>query len=165
MEHDPVPTAVPESCPCGSGDPGAHCCLPYVSGQQRALTALALMRSRYTAYVIKNSEYLGATWHASTRPEQLDVSGNTAQWTGLEIIKTSGGGAADTVGTVEFIAHYINTGRRQQLHEVSRFVQERGRWFYVDGVVREPSVKTRVSAGRNDPCPCGSGKKYKKCCM
>lgn len=159
-----MPTVLPESCPCGSDEPGVRCCTPYVSGEEPAPTALALMRSRYSAYVTRNSGYLRDTWHASTRPAHLDVSGDSAQWTGLEIISTSGGGVADTEGTVEFIAHYSNDGHRRRLHEVSRFVHEQGRWYYVDGVMRESSGATHVSVGRNDPCPCGSGKKFKKCC-
>jgi len=116
------------------------------------------MRSRYSAYVLKRSDYLAATWHPSTRPASLDVSADDTQWQRLEIVATEKGGSGDNDGVVEFAAYY----QGGQLHERSRFLKEEGKWLYVDGDILPPVTETK--AGRNDPCPCGSGKKFKKCC-
>jgi SEC-C motif-containing protein len=93
-------------------------------------TATALMRSRYDAYVALDATYVLETWHPSTRPAKL-VLDPTTEWLRLDIIRFTGGGFLDTVGTVEFVAHY----RGGQLHENSRFVKVDRRWFYVDGDV------------------------------
>ncbi len=108
------------------------------------------MRSRYSAYVLKLSDYLLDTWHASTRPLNLDISSDDTPWLRLLIIATES-------EHVEFAAFY----RGGQLHEKSRFVNEEGRWYYLDGEVLPP-IEEKV--GRNAPCPCGSGKKFKRCC-
>ena len=116
------------------------------------------MRSRYCAYVLKRSDYLAATWHPSSRPAALDISGDDTPWQRLVILSTAKGGAADNEGVVEFAAYY----RGGQLHERSRFVKEEGLWLYLDGKILPPLAEARV--GRNEPCPCGSGKKFKRCC-
>jgi SEC-C motif-containing protein len=90
------------------------------------------MRSRYSAYVLGLEDYLLATWHSSTRPAGLDLgSGPQPRWLGLEVKARSGGGDA---ATVEFVARCRIGGRAQRLHEVSRFLREGGRWYYVDPV-------------------------------
>ncbi|OIO68171.1 MAG: preprotein translocase subunit SecA [Zetaproteobacteria bacterium CG12_big_fil_rev_8_21_14_0_65_55_1124] len=144
-------------CPCGSGQPLADCCGRYLENMS-ASDAGALMRSRYTAYVLGRHAYLYATWHSSTRPAPGSLGGTDLGWIGLEIIRTSSGGAGDIAGEVEFIASYVDRGKGKRLHETSRFVREDGRWFYVDGDCRVGEI------GRNDACPCGSGKKFKRCC-
>jgi SEC-C motif-containing protein len=90
-----------------------------------------MMRSRYSAYVLKLEAYLLATWHSSTRPAALDLAADNTKWLGLEVKKHLSE-SADRA-TVEFVARYKIGGRAGQLHEASRFVQEEGRWFYVDG--------------------------------
>ncbi len=140
----------------------ADCCGPLLSGDAVAQSAEQLMRSRYTAFVLKDSDYLLASWHSTTRPAELDLSGDTTQWTGLQVITTTRGGAGETAGTVEFIADYRQGGQAGRLHEVSRFRREAGRWVYVDGDIQAPGAQRKVA--RNTPCPCGSGKKYKRCC-
>jgi len=116
------------------------------------------MRSRYSAYVLKRSDYLADTWHPSTRPASLDLHSDTTSWQCLRIVATEKGGAGDSEGTVEFTADYLGG----QLHERSRFLREGGKWFYLDGEMLPPLTAGKV--GRNDPCPCGSGKKFKRCC-
>lgn len=123
-------------CPCGGGD-YAQCCGRYHSGSDVAPTALALMRSRYSAYVMDNGAYLQATWHRSTRPTEPIVAEAGLKWLGLEVRKHQAEGDR---AIVEFVARYKTSGRAQRLHEVSRFVREREpgtedqpRWFYVDG--------------------------------
>jgi len=113
------------------------------------------MRSRYSAYVLGRHEYLYATWHASTRPAAGSLGGTGLQWFGLQIVRAE---SDDAAGMVEFMAAYIDRGKAKCLHETSRFVHEDGRWLYVDGDCRVSDV------GRNDTCPCGSGRKFKQCC-
>jgi len=145
-------------CFCGSGKKLANCCSLIISGEKSAQTAEALMRSRYTAYVLENTEYLLNSWHPKTRPEKFGIQAGIVNWTGLSIKHLQGGNSGDTTGRVEFIARYEQAGEIGEVHENSRFVFEQGYWLYLDG-----DLITR-KAGRNDPCPCGSGKKYKKCC-
>lgn len=145
-------------CPCGSGQVYRQCCEPLHKGLSAAVTAEGLMRSRYSAYVLKLGDYLFSTWHASTRPLSLDIQSDETPWIRLEILATEKGNQEDSDGVVEFAAHY----QGGQLHERSLFLKEGGKWFYLDGEILPPVAAARV--GRNDPCPCGSGKKYKKCC-
>jgi SEC-C motif-containing protein len=124
------------ACPCDSGLDYARCCGPLHAGAVAA-SALALMRSRYCAYVLGDEHYLLATWHASTRPSALDLHTDTAtRWLGLEV-KRHGVDADADRAQVEFIARYrVGGGRAVRLHELSRFVREDGRWYYVDGDVQ-----------------------------
>lgn len=149
-------------CPCGSNLPYSRCCGQYHGGTAHAPTAEALMRSRYSAFARRDADYLLRTLHASRRaPGELDsIRRSFAEtvWTGLTIVDTRQGTADDESGYVEFVARYEAGGHAGNLHERSRFVREQGEWFYIDGEM----APTR-SPGRNDPCWCGSGKKFKKC--
>ncbi|ADY26164.1 UPF0225 protein ychJ [Deinococcus proteolyticus MRP] len=113
-------------CPCGSGRSFAVCCGPRLSGERPAETPEALMRSRYTAFVLQDAPYLLATWHPSTRPATLDLGGT--RWLGLTIHGASG-------DRVRFSARFQEDGRKHILREDSRFVQDEaeGRWLYLDG--------------------------------
>ncbi|CAG0939668.1 hypothetical protein GALLN_00715 [Gallionellaceae bacterium] len=123
-----------KQCPCGSQKEYAQCCGRYIEHGESAPTAEALMRSRYTAYTLEREDYLLATWHASTRPAVLNLAEDTAtKWIGLEVKRHEQHDADHAI--VEFVARYKVDGRAHRLHEVSRFVREGGRWFYVDGVV------------------------------
>lgn len=120
-------------CPCGSGLTFNQCCRPLHDGKA-APTAEALMRSRYSAYVLANGNYLHRSWHTSTRPTKKSLQSLApTQWTGLTIVRTEQGGLDHTSGLVEFIASYQEDNQTKLLHEISRFVREGGRWFYVDG--------------------------------
>lgn len=121
----PAPDA---ACPCGSGRALATCCGRYLDGQA-APDAAALMRARYTAYVLEQAPYLLTTWHAGTRPASLDFP--PTQWIGLTV-KHHEQQDADHA-RVEFIARYKVGGRAHKLHEISRFVRENGCWLYLDG--------------------------------
>lgn len=116
-------------CPCGGGT-YVQCCGRFIDGGVVPRTAEQLMRSRYTAYTLRNEPYLKATWHASTRPADSVTQDDGAKWLGLEVRKHVPAGEE---ATVEFVARYKIGGRAHRLHEVSRFVREDGRWFYVDG--------------------------------
>ena len=119
-------------CPCGAGPSYAECCGRFHRGAAAAPTALALMRSRYTAFAVGDTGYLSQTWHPSTRPARLEPDGSR-RWTRLEILGTERGGPFDTEGVVEFAAHHTVAGRPGAQRERSRFVREQRRWFYVDG--------------------------------
>ncbi len=118
------------------------------------------MRSRYSANVLGDDAYLARSWHPSTRPVELDSRAGP-RWVGLEIVATDAGGAGDTEGMVEFKAYYLDGNKLSALHEQSRFLHEEGRWLYVNGRIY-PSQSRDI--GRNEACPCGSGKKFKRCC-
>lgn len=126
-------TVVP-ACDCGSGAAYAACCGRYLDGDALPPTAVALMRSRYTAYARGATDYVHATWHASTRPDRRDIEADQAsrpKWIGLTV--RSHANQDDTHATVEFVARYRVGGRAHRQHELSRFVREDGRWYYVDG--------------------------------
>ena len=123
----------PSICPCGSNLNYAECCESLHNGSQIAQTAEALMRSRYSAYVLQNADYLLATWYKNTRPKQLDFSQENVIWQNLDILNTKKGGVKDEKGRVEFKAFYIDNGEMCVMHEISRFKKITGHWFYVDG--------------------------------
>lgn len=139
------------------------CCAPFHAGAP-APTALALMRSRYSAYVRGHIDYLLATQDASTRAgidvEAVAAWSRDTTWQGLEIVDTERGGEADDTGFVEFVARGTTHGKPFAQRERSRFRRVEGRWYYLDGAIRAAAPAT---PGRNEPCPCGSGKKFKKC--
>ncbi len=152
------------TCPCGSGAASDACCARYHAGEP-APTALALMRSRYTAYVRGAVDYLIETQDPSNRAsvdrEGVAARSRDTQWLGLEIVDTAQGGAHDAEGIVEFIARGVIGGAPFAQRERSRFRRLDGRWYYLDG--KAPPARAVATAGRNDPCPCGSGQKYKRC--
>ncbi|MCC2275934.1 MULTISPECIES: YchJ family protein [Streptomyces] len=131
----PRPAVGPTSpCPCGLGDTYQNCCGVFHSGQKTAPTAERLMRSRYAAFVVRDTAYLLRSWHSSTRPGHLDLDPEM-RWTGLDVLATTDGSPFHQEGTVEFRAHYSERGHQDVLHEVSRFVREDGQWVYLDGAV------------------------------
>lgn len=152
-------------CCCKSGNKSDTCCGPYLSGQAIPATPEQLMRSRYAAFFHKNIDYLIATRDPDHREENdrqlLADTCNTTQWLGLVVMKTDESQLARGVGYVEFVAFYDQKGTGQlhdQIHEKARFVNKDGRWVYCDGQLLPPVVW-----GRNQPCWCGSHKKFKKC--
>ena len=155
-------------CPCGSNQPLDACCGKYHGGEA-APTALALMRSRYSAFVLGLGEYLHDTLAENQRDafdvDEFNASAADTKWQGLEIRNTSDGSEGDETGTVEFVATYKAQGQQIQHHELAMFGRENGRWVFADCVMN-PKEPQRIveKIGRNEPCPCGSGKKYKKCC-
>lgn len=143
----------------------AECCGRYHSQEHTPATAEILMRSRFSAYARRDVDYLLSTWDASKRPANIDFSRETAQWQTLAIIDSKKGGEQDNKGIVEFKAYYTQDGEEHFLHEVSRFVKSGSRWLYLDGVIKAAGkVSTTANSGKNAPCACGSGKKFKRCC-
>ena len=129
------------------------------------------MRSRYTAYVRSDTAYLEATLLPRKRAGfsaqgTLDWNRDVV-WSGLRVVG-SGAGDGDDAAWVEFEASYVKAGEPELMHEVSRFRRKGGRWFYVDGRLDGEAqtlpVEGRPRVGRNAPCPCGSGRKFKHCC-
>lgn len=149
----------PTLCPCQSGKAFTQCCEPYLTGKASAPTPSALMRSRYTAFTLNKHDYLKATWAPQTRPDTLDTEGDT-QWIGLSILAASPITESSKTGSVHFRATYYESAQLRYLEEISQFECISGQWFYVDGQVSFGTLKPK----RNEPCPCGSGKKYKVCC-
>jgi len=122
-----------DPCPCGFDQEYASCCGQFLQGQW-ANTAEQLMRSRYTAYVVKDETYLLQTWHKVTRPQTLGLaSQKPLKWIGLKIITHTVDADYPDNASVEFIARYRVNGKAEKIHELSRFLKEDGRWFYVDG--------------------------------
>jgi len=122
------------SCYCGSGKSFESCCSPFINGTQTAPTALALMKSRYSAYATHQADYLLATTHSSERKqysrEDILIWALSNRWQKLEII-------AATENTVEFKAFFLNLNNEELVHhELSRFKQENGCWYYVDGTFK-----------------------------
>ncbi|MFV8053304.1 YchJ family protein [Mycobacterium sp. 48b] len=123
-------------CPCGTGSAYPDCCGPLHAGVRPAPTAVALMRSRFSAFAVGDVEYLLTSWHPDTRPVELTLD-ETVTWRRLQIVDTDAGDEADTTGVVEFRAQYVHGGSRHILHERSRFERVKGEWRYVDGEIYE----------------------------
>ena len=148
-------------CHCGSQKLYKKCCFPFISGSLKPETPEQLMRSRYSAFCIKDVEYLISTHHSTKQEinerEILAQTINETQWLGLKVLKTDKSQINQGIGYVEFAAFYKNN-KIEQLHENSKFIYENAQWYYFDGVILEP-----LKFARNEPCWCGSMKKYKKC--
>lgn len=118
-------------CPCGSGDGFAACCGPLVEDGVPAATAVQLMRSRYTAFVLGREDHLWRTWHPRTRPPEVEVGG--FEWTGLTVLDVVAGGRDDDHGEVEFEARFAGSAGPDVMRERSRFERRGGRWTYLEG--------------------------------
>ena len=155
-------------CPCGSRRPIDQCCGPYLAGEP-APTAEALMRSRYTAFTLGNLDYIErtSTGRAALAFDRAALAFTLpgTQWLGLTIVQTRHGQPTDSTGEVTFAVEYRERGHRVTQTETSDFVRVGGAWRYAHGVVSAgKDMGTDKVPGRNEPCRCGSGRKYKKCC-
>ncbi len=165
-------------CPCQSQKEYAACCEPIIEGKGKASSPEALMRARYTAYVKVAPDFLKNSLAPEARGDfkESDVRewSKSSEWLGLDILKAEG-------NTVEFVAKYKTQGKVLEHHEVSTFRKSGDAWYFVDGeshvheegkghehhapaAPKKPIVREEPKIGRNDPCACGSGKKFKKCC-
>ena len=126
------------------------------------------MRSRYTAYTLHDMPYLAATLHPGQRNDYDEAGAakwaRESEWEGLEIVNVSD--LTEHSGKVEFRARYRRDGQQLAHHELAEFRKSGGTWYFYDGRMVGPGQYTRETpkVGRNNPCPCGSGRKYKKCC-
>ncbi len=150
-------------CPCGLGNDYASCCQKYIDGVENAPTAEALMRSRFSAYALSKVPYVIATCHPNLRKQQNPADlmrwCQTSEFKRLEIMEKVAGNENDEQGRVRFIAWVKENDKLQPLHEFSDFEKVEGKWTYKSG----QHQKTKMP-GPNTSCPCGSGKKFKKCC-
>lgn len=158
-------------CPCSSGRAYGDCCGAIISGARAAATAEEVMRARYSAYVVGEIEYIIESTYPDKRSECDEKSirewSENSEWHGFEVLSTEGGQVGDSEGKVEFTARFTEDRINKTLHETGTFKKSDGVWYYVDGVMHasKPFVRAAEKISRNAPCPCGSGKKYKKCCM
>ena len=158
-------------CPCGSGKVYGECCEPVIKGTKAAPTAESLMRARYTSYVKHEIEFIINSCDEGDKIAEIDRKATeewskTSIWHGLKILNTQKGGESDDEGLVEFEATYTDKNNLHEVHhENAYFKKVNGKWLYEAGDVKPMTVvREGKKVGRNDPCPCGSGKKYKKCC-
>ena len=157
-------------CPCGSGKKYGERCEPIKKKTSKALTAESLMRARYTAYVVHEIDSIINSCEEGEGIADIDKKATedwsrNSTWNGLKILRTEKGQEGDDEGVVEFTADYTLKQMHDVHHEVAAFKKINGEWKYVAGNIITTTVKREgEKIGRNDPCPCGSGKKYKKCC-
>ena len=162
----PVLPASDAPCPCGSGRTFGQCCEPLLRQQRPAADAAELMRSRFTAHAVRDHRHLHRTYLTTSRKPYVEEksSGPEPTWTRLVVHAHEPGPKPDTA-FVEFSAYYKDGDEERALEEKSEFQRIAGNWYYTRSVrVGPPPVKAAPKVGRNDPCPCGSGKKYKHCC-
>lgn len=157
-------------CPCGSGLAYSACCEPIITGKTKAPTAEALMRARYTAYVKHEIDFIVNSCVRQEGENDIDMDetrkwSEESEWQGLKIHSVKQGGPADSEGIVEFSAFYTRNGFKDEHREIAGFKKVDGAWLYAEGKLAGTTiVRAGPKVGRNDPCPCGSGKKYKHCC-
>ena len=155
------------ACPCGSGNPFGTCCGPVLAGERRAATAEELMRARFTAHATRDFAFLHRTHRPTARRPYVPAPGEPATvWTRL-VVHGHGPGASPELAYVDFSAYGMEGGVEHVLHEKAEFIREDGAWLYTRALREgpEPIRNAGKRPGRNDPCPCGSGKKYKHCCL
>ena len=156
------------TCPCSSGVSFADCCEQIINGERESQTAEELMRARYAAFATGAIDFIVATTHSRTRREiniqYIREWSQTSTWRGLQIIDTKL--VDNNKAYVSFDAQYTQAGKDQSHKEKGLFERENGRWRFVTGEdLKNPTVRYETPrTGRNEPCPCGSGRKYKKCC-
>ena len=159
-----------DACPCGSEKEYSQCCQPYHEKKENPDTAEKLMRARYSAFVKNEINFIGETHIPGTEDFDLTEAKRWAEestWKGLQIVNTKQGTPEHSSGIGEFKALYADQNGKDYLHhEISTFKKINDIWYYEDGQIvgTGPIKRATPKVGRNEPCPCGSGKKYKKCC-
>jgi SEC-C motif-containing protein len=158
------------NCPCGSEIDLSQCCLPVIQGKQEAPTAEKLLRARYTAFTRGDVDFILETHHSRTRHDvkrkEIEDWSKNSEWLGLKIVQSDAGKETDQTGIIIFSAQY-KTGEKVHDHAEKSFFEKEGqKWRFLDahGLISGPLRRTEPKIGRNDPCSCGSQKKYKKCC-
>ncbi len=157
-------------CPCGSKKEYKECCEPVIKGKNPAKTAEALMRARYSSYAKHEIDFIVASCLNNDKDSEIDHEetrkwSEKSDWLGLSILRTEKGQENDTTGIVEFTATYSQKGLKEVHKEKANFEKKDGQWYYTYGTITPTTVvREGTKVGRNDPCPCASGKKYKQCC-
>lgn len=152
--------AINDSCPCCSGENFGLCCKMIIDDISLATSPIQIMRSRFTAYVIRNENHLLRSWYIQTRPETISFPHDSI-WLDLRILNHSVDTATNEKGTVSYIARFIEDGKLISLTENSNFILSNGKWYYVDGEVEIQKDNLSLKS----LCPCNSKKKYKHCCF
>ncbi len=156
-------------CPCLSQKKYSECCEPIITKKETADSPEALMRSRYTAYVKQNITWLKDSLEPSQQKDfdlkSVEAWSKNSTWMGFEL-KNSKIDEEKNLAWVEFTARFKQGNITRDHHELGEFHRIDGVWYFYDGKALKPETvkKESPSIGRNDPCPCGSQKKYKKCC-
>jgi len=161
-------------CPCRALTPEnalslENCCLPLIQGKAKAKTAEDLLRARYTAFTRGDVDYILDSHHSKTvgdvKREEIEDWSKNSKWLGLKVVQSEAGTTADDQGTIIFCAQYEADGKQNDHWEQSFFEKEKGEWRFLDarGIQTGPFRRQEPKVGRNDPCSCGSGKKFKKC--
>jgi len=157
-----------EKCPCGSGKLYTNCCKPYIKGKENAPTPEALMRARYTAYVLHEIDFIIDTCKDKEKIDRGSVENwsNNSIWLRFQIISSDVEMGPDIVKRkVEFKAEYEQGKLKYVYHEIAYFEKKEERWLYSDGkIFGVPVTRSGIRQGRNEYCACGSGKKHKHCC-
>ncbi|WP_277205984.1 YchJ family metal-binding protein [Vibrio misgurnus] len=154
------------SCYCGNTPSYALCCQPIHHDPLQAKTPEQLMRARFSAHMLQDIDFVIKTYHPSCHAEderQAISESVHSHWQRLEVLAAEPGTTSEE-GFVQFRAYFEQQGKKQCLAERSRFVRENGAWYYIDGEFIDGEFAATPKQGRNDPCACGSGKKFKKCC-
>lgn len=163
-------------CPCRASDAKTvdlkDCCGPILAGKSAAPTAESLMRARYSAYAQKNMAFIDGSqiMLPGENFNQADALkwAEGSEWKGMKVVSTKKGTASDNTGIVEFEAYYQDKASGKDLvhKETALFEKVDGAWKFKDGNIAgaQPIKRLEAKVGRNDPCSCGSGKKFKKCC-
>jgi SEC-C motif-containing protein len=156
-------------CVCGVGDSTETHCLPIIKGKKLAKTAEELMRARYAAYALEEVDFIMES-HTPDAGKDVDRESTLqwskqSEWLSLEVLSTEGGAEGDQEGMVEFLAKYKVKNVVVEHRERATFEKHGDKWLFADGeqIAGPPVKREEPKVGRNDPCPCGSGKKYKKC--
>jgi len=160
-----APPRADQPCPCGSGQKFSACCQPILQQKKPAANAEQLMRSRFTAHVARDYAHLHrSVLETSKEPYVEDPNAGGTNWTRL-VIHAHEPGPKPDFATVDFTAYFTEGDAERAFHEKAEFQKVEGTWFYTKAL-RQGTAPIRASkkeVGRNDPCPCGSGKKYKQC--
>ena len=157
-------------CPCSSGKMYQECCEPLLTGSRKAETAEELLRARYSAHVKLEMDFVKNTTHPDQvsryEPATAKSWAEKSEWDRLEVVDVEAGGPDDETANIEFVAHFRQKDKLKTHHELAHFKRHEGEWFFYDGqgVVPKQIIRQQPKVGRNEPCPCGSGKKYKRCC-
>ena len=156
-------TTTIKNCFCGNEFTFEQCCQPIIDGKAHAKNAEVLMRSRFTAYVIKDYQYILQTYASAQRTKfsvsELAASAQDTRWLSLQVLAHH---AQENTAQVQFKAFYQSDDRYYVMHELSDFSLETGKWLYTSGIMQKDSRE--FTPERNSQCLCNSGKKFKKCC-
>lgn len=148
-----------KTCPCCSQKDFLVCCGPFLAENKIPATPEQLMRSRYTAYAMNDFDYIRKTMKSPAADDFNPSNDSHLTWLKLDVLSSD---SKESKGRVEYIAYYSYHGELRCLHEKSTFRRDDNQWYYIDGEQLETNATLKI--GRNFPCICGSGKKFKKCC-